>query len=645
VPQKQLESGLVFRTADGADNLSRPAHSISGHDVRVASRQPGGGVGAGISVAVLSIDDTLITTLSEVVTSDHSIAIAPDALSLVEQIIAINAGVVIIDADAVADDNVATLRKLRAQFPDLVLVAAGNSAQQSRLANMVTDGSVYRFLHKPVSGQRVRQFIDASLRRYDEQRGAAAEIRRAQDAVASSAMPATKIPVKILLGGCAAIALLALVLWLTLGNSSMKRATVVSTGIAATGNAVGADQDRQMAALLDRAEKALQTGRVDEATLLLGSASRLQPDNARLTFLLTELSKTRERATLAQARNAAASGDYDKAFATLDSANAADRTTLNEARRDLSQQQGEDRLRTLLRLAQERLNTGAIIEPANDNARFYTSSARILAARDPATLRIVQTLQRRMLQEARASAGRAEAVATEKWLGFAREDGASPSDVDAVRRILSEARASLKTAELSRLSTQVRQRIVQDRLVEPADDSAQFWLAKLRDLDGTAAATVEMSQLLAEKLLVKARTGLAADDLESAKRWLRSADSVAGRSLAGASIAADIAAREERQKRDQEVIGVGSLKRVKFIEPVYPATAFEKKISGWVDLEFTLLKDGSVANIQILDAQPSGIFDSAARKSVIKWRFTPVERDGSAVEQRVRMRLRFSLPD
>jgi TonB family protein len=630
--------------------LSRPMPSISNHDVRVASRQPGGGVGAGIAVAVLSIDDTLISTLSEVVTADHSIAIAPDAHSLAEQIAAINAGVVLIDADAVADDIVDTLGRLRSQFPDLVLVAAGNSAQQSRLANMVTDGSVYRFLHKPVSGPRVRQFIDASLRRYDEQRGVAAEIRRAQDAVALSAVPASRISAKVLLGGCGAVAVLAFALWLTLGNSPAKRAASVSPAAAtaeppAVGNAAGTEQDRQMAALLDRAEKALQAGRVDEATLLLGSASRLQPDNARLTFLLTELSKTRERATLTEARKAAASGDYDKAFATLDSANAADRTTLSEARRDLSQQQGEDRLRTLLRLAEERLKTGAIIEPANDSASFYLASARTLSPRDPATQRMSQAVQDRMLQEARAAAGRGESATTDRWLNFARQNGATTADLDPVRRTLSDARASLRTAEIARLSTQIRQRIAQDRLVEPADDSAQSWLARLRDLDGSAAATVEASQLLAEKLLVKSRAGLAADDLESAKRWLRAADSAAGRSIEGTSIAADIAAREEKKKRDKDVIGVAALKRLKFVEPVYPAKAIENKIAGWVDLEFTLLKDGSVSNIQILDAQPGGVFDDAARKSVTKWRFAPVERDGGAVEQRVRMRLRFSLPD
>lgn len=615
---------------------------ISSQDVRVASRQPGGGVGAGVAVAVLSIDDTLISTLNEVVTADHSIAIAPDAHSLGEQIAAINAGVVLIDADAVADDIVETLRRLHTQFPDLVLVAAGNSAQQSRLANMVADGFVYRFLHKPVSGPRVRQFIDASLRRYDEQRGAAAEVRRAQEAIASSAAPASRIPVNLLLGGSAAVAVLAFVLWLTLANSPQKPAAATAT-IAAP--AAGTEADRQLAALLDRAEKALQADRIDEATMLLGSASRLQPDNARLTFLMTELSKSRERATLTEARRAAASGNYDKAFATLDSAKAGDQTTLSEARRDLSQQQGEDRLKSWLRLAQERLNAGAIIEPANDSASFYVASARSLSPRDPATQRMSQAVQDRTLQEARVTAGRGETAATERWLNFARQNGAGPGELEAVRRTLSEARASLKAAEVSRLGNQVRQRIAQDRLTEPADDSAQFWLGRLRDLDGSAAATAELSQLLADKLLGRARAALAAGDLEQAKRWLRAADSVAGRTIEGGAVATDIAAREEKTKRDQDVIGVAALKRLKFVEPVYPATAIDKKISGWVDLEFLLQKDGSVSNIQILSAQPAGVFDDAARRSVGKWRFAPVERDGSAVEQRVRMRLRFTLPD
>ena len=605
-------------------------------------------MGAGIAVAVLSLDDKLTATLSEVVTADHTIGIAPDVVSLAEQVVATGAGVVLIDADAVSDDIVEALRRLRSQFPDLILVAAGNSAHQSRLANMIADGSVYRFLHKPVSNQRVRLFVDASLRRYDELRGAAAEIRKAQAAVAASKAAAPRIPPRVLLGGGAALALLAALLWWGMGGRKAALPVSVSTPAAAAtdtaNNSLGAAQEKQLAALLDRADKALQANKLDEASALLAAAARIQADNARLTFLVAQVSKAHERAALSQARSAAASGDYNKAFATLDAASSNDPTALSEARRALNQQKDDERLRALLRLGEERLTTGAVLEPANDSARYYAQSARAIAPRDTGTQRLLNAIQDRLLQDARTAATRGDSATTERLLGIAREQGARGSDAEPVRRVLGEARAAQKSAEISRVAASVRQRIAQDRLLEPAEDSAQFWLGKLRDLDAGNAAVVETSQLLGEKLLGKARAALASDDFDATTRWLRAADATAGRSADSAALAAELALRQEKLRRDKAVVGVSALKRIRFIEPSYPAAAETQKISGWVDMEFTVLKDGSVADIQIFNAQPGGMFDDAARSAVAKWRFAPVTRDGVVVEQRAKMRLRFNAP-
>ncbi|MEJ0004971.1 MAG: hypothetical protein WDM77_00880 [Steroidobacteraceae bacterium] len=37
---------------------------------------------------------------------------------------------------------------LHRQLPDVVLVVAGDSATQNELAALVTDGTIYRFVHK-----------------------------------------------------------------------------------------------------------------------------------------------------------------------------------------------------------------------------------------------------------------------------------------------------------------------------------------------------------------------------------------------------------------------------------------------------------------------------------------------------------------
>ena len=158
------------------------AMADSRHAQRAAVAQPGAGVGAGIAVAVLSQDGPLLDALDAAVTSDHAIHITAAEESLAELIVSTRCGVAVIDADfcvAPADQLAA---ELRAQFPELVLIVAGRDSHQAALAASITSGVIYRFLHKPVSTQRVRQFVDAALRRHDEEHADAATTMQPSDA-------------------------------------------------------------------------------------------------------------------------------------------------------------------------------------------------------------------------------------------------------------------------------------------------------------------------------------------------------------------------------------------------------------------------------------------------------------------------------
>jgi protein TonB len=44
-----------------------------------------------------------------------------------------------------------------------------------------------------------------------------------------------------------------------------------------------------------------------------------------------------------------------------------------------------------------------------------------------------------------------------------------------------------------------------------------------------------------------------------------------------------------------------------------------------------------------MGAEPVGLFEQAAVDAVKKWRYKPVERDGHAVDQRARLRMKFAL--
>jgi protein TonB len=62
-----------------------------------------------------------------------------------------------------------------------------------------------------------------------------------------------------------------------------------------------------------------------------------------------------------------------------------------------------------------------------------------------------------------------------------------------------------------------------------------------------------------------------------------------------------------------------------------------------VEVELTVATDGAVKGVRVLRGDPPGVFDEAAIEAVSKWRYRPVMREGRAVEQRARLRMRFQL--
>ncbi|MBB5207701.1 TonB family protein [Chiayiivirga flava] len=55
----------------------------------------------------------------------------------------------------------------------------------------------------------------------------------------------------------------------------------------------------------------------------------------------------------------------------------------------------------------------------------------------------------------------------------------------------------------------------------------------------------------------------------------------------------------------------------------YPVIAMRRRIEGQVELEFTVLKDGSVDDVRVLASDPAGVFDREAVAAMQRWRFAP----------------------
>jgi protein TonB len=80
------------------------------------------------------------------------------------------------------------------------------------------------------------------------------------------------------------------------------------------------------------------------------------------------------------------------------------------------------------------------------------------------------------------------------------------------------------------------------------------------------------------------------------------------------------------------------------VPPDYPQRAISRGITGWVLVEFTITGTGAVKDAKVVDAKPSKIFDDAALKAIMRWRYNPKIENGQPVE-RVGMRtiIRFDL--
>lgn len=68
-----------------------------------------------------------------------------------------------------------------------------------------------------------------------------------------------------------------------------------------------------------------------------------------------------------------------------------------------------------------------------------------------------------------------------------------------------------------------------------------------------------------------------------------------------------------------------------------------KAIEGYVLLRFTVTESGSVADPEVLRSDPPGVFDRAARRAVLKWKYQPQLVDGRPVSVKTYTRLRFEL--
>jgi TonB family protein len=613
-----------------------------------------------VELVVLTADDIFLQTLREAVGPTRRLWHVPTSDKVSDLLIAGGVGILVLDVQAVHEMGPRFISEIKRQFPDLVVVVAGTREAETALARLISDGTVYRFIHKPMSPARAKLFADAAVKRYEEQtkhREAAAAVaaprrggllvgivctalclllagiwfsRRgagptSEPAIVSSsarapAAAATQDAAPLAgspsLLAHAALALAANRLTAPAGDNALelyRRALALNPADADARAGIAEVHER----LLSRAENALLEERLDEASADLDAARAAGVDAGRLAFLAAQLAKART-----QVRTAAASKRVSAEAAPAES--------------------GVPQADQFAALALERVRDQHLIEPERDSARFYVEQALKADPKSADALEAQQQFALGLLAAARAAIDRREFARASSWLDAA-EGVASPDNVENLRRALDSARREAGADAEKQLLKSAEDRLRADRLLEPENDSAKYYLSALRSIDPANGGLAQITQELGARLVGKGRSALTLQQYDAARSWLDEAAAIGYAGPEAVAARRDLDAALAQQAFLANVVSANQLDLVKSVPPIYPRKAEQSAVEGWVELDFTVADSGAVKDIAVHAANPPGIFDQAAVGALLQWRYKPVVRDAKAAEQRARIRIRFAV--
>ena len=668
-----------------------PAASTGATGTHAALQQPGART-SGANVVILSADPTLIDLLRDAVAGHHRVWRADDATHAADLMVASGNAVLLIDA-ALADHDTKTLvTQVHQQFPDLAIIVAGRRDDEHDLAPLVSEGVIFRFLHKPASAERIRNFVDATQRRPNGTDLTATLPPRHKNSLfgGTAEFPTLSPPFKLNVDdgfvrrwGRRSLLLIpvALVAWGIVAWEPWNRtASEEATDSAAPAAQASAAADTRQQQMLDAAGLALSQGALIEppgqnalelyrtvlardpgndlarrgidsvADELIVQAERalmeqdvtrlasavdavrsVRPDHARLPFFISQLEQ--ERAIQGQA------GQPVRAVDSL-------------GRPIESPAAGGElpsvRVQAFVQLANERMRSNQLV--GKDGALGYVISARRIDPSDPGVVAAADALGVQFQNATQKAIRENRLDDANRWYQNALELNMDRTKLAAMRADIDAARIGNDRADRARLLVLANQRIAQGRLIEPKGDSAQHYVDLLRADAPQFEGLADTRTLLATRALAESRAAMGANNLDRADTFARAAAEAGAPAAEVADLNAKIMSmRVVRpaavQATEPDVLPENKLRRTAFMAPAYPNRARERGTEGWVDLEFTVAKDGTTRDAMVRAAEPAETFDRAALDAVKRWRYEPRVVNGKVIEQRVETRLRFRLTE
>ena len=407
-----------------------------------------------------------------------------------------------------------------------------------------------------------------------------------------------------------------------------------------------AELDVAVQEALSMAETALLEARLDDAEAALQRVALAEAENTRLPFLQAQLSQMQLRGHLDDARSAIRDTRYEDASSSIAAARGlgfADTAEIDVVEDELNAAMSEQRVDEVLALANARLEEGDLLSPANDNARYYYELA---LSNDPANTAARQGLTvvaSKLVLQARAEIDTGNLDNADAILADARAIDASNTELAAAVIALAAARDEIAAAE-ARRQADARRQAEEERQAEADRLAAEAQAEEERQATTAAAAAAAAAAALATQAVDGASADVAGEVATQGGEAVAQESGSAGPAPEQVAIAeAPAPAPAPVDVRDQTPITISELTRTRYVAPKYPRNAQRRGVSGWVDVVFTVSRDGTVKDLEIRKADPEGMFDSSAMRAVEKWEFEPIFENGEIVEKRAGVRMMFAL--
>ncbi|HSN70775.1 MAG TPA: energy transducer TonB, partial [Steroidobacteraceae bacterium] len=572
-----------------------------------------------VPVLLVSTDPALRAVVGAAIDQRHEFRQVDSADAAVDSLLRAPSGVLITDLAGVHGDVPNLFVGLRDQFPDLVMIAAGTRDDESRVAGLLSDGTLFRFLHKPASPGRISLFIDAAVQRHERASGS-----RLWRRLAAAGGPG-RILLWVLLGALLIAAGTAA--WLLRDEepvSTPQPITAVPT------------PDENVVSLLVRARTALQQNRLaapenDNALDLYRRALELDPD-------APEALDGQRRvvdALLLEAENGLAARDLDRVRTTLehvrlakpdhprlhflDAQLARAQAAADAARRaqlvpEVTEEQAE--LQRLLALADERLSSGRLIGPNRDSASHYVLAARAIDPTDPEVRSVAALTGASLAERGEAALAQDDIEEAQRWAaaarGFAQEAETNIRGLQSLTERIEAAVTARAEQSLAQHLELAEQRLQEAAWIAPRGDSAFDHLSAAREQGADAARLASLEAELFAGLIGATRTAIREGELEPATELLEAAGRLVPGDDTVAELGATLAAAVDRQAFLNDVVPVASLTRTKGRAANYPRDAVRRGVEGYVEIQFTVARDGSPREFDVVEADPPGIFEEAA---------------------------------